>query len=127
MVGYLLDSVSRHPENVAMEFYGSSYTYRELYEIIRRAAASLKIQGVMPNDKVAMVMPNTPQALILFYAINMVGAVALIIHPLSGETEIGRFLKDSGVKFLMTLDLVYEKIHNIADKTDLEKIVVASA
>ena len=127
MVGYLLDSVSRHPENVAMEFYGSSYTYRELYEIIRRAAASLKIQGVMPNDKVAMVMPNTPQALILFYAINMVGAVALIIHPLSGETEIGRFLKESGVKFLMTLDMVYEKIHNIADKTDLEKIVVASA
>jgi long-chain acyl-CoA synthetase len=127
MVGYLLDSVSRHPELVALEFYGSTYTYRELYERIRAAAASLKSQGVKCDDKVAMCMPNTPQALILFYAINMVGAIALIIHPLSGESEIERFLNESGVKFLLTLDLTYEKIHNIADKTPLEKIVVASA
>lgn len=127
MVGYLLDSVSRYPEYPALEFYGSTYSYRELYEHIRRAAASLKSQGVKENDKVAMVMPNTPQALILFYAINMVGAIALIIHPLSGETEIERFLKDSDVKFLLTLDMVYEKIHNIADRTHLKKIVVATA
>ena len=127
MVGYLLDSVSRFPENIAMEFYGSSYTYRELYERVRNAAASLKSQGVKENDKVAICMPNTPQALILFYAINMVGAIALIIHPLSGETEIQHFLSESEVKFLLVLDLVYEKIHNIADKTNLEKIVIASA
>ena len=46
MVGYLLDSVSRYPENKALEFYGSSYTFRELYERVRTAAASLKAQGV---------------------------------------------------------------------------------
>ena len=127
MVGYFLDSVSRYPENIAMEFYGSTYTYRELYEIIRKAAASLRSQGVKPEDKVALVMPNTPQALILFYAINMVGAIALMIHPLSAETEIERFLVESDVKFLLVLDLAYEKIHNIADKTKLEKIVIATA
>ncbi len=127
MVGYFLDSVSRYPENIAMEFYGSTYTYRELYERIRKAAASLKSLGVKKDDKVAIVMPNTPQALILFYAINMVGAIALIIHPLSAETEIQRFLSESEVKFLLVLDLVYEKIHNIADKTVLETIAIATA
>ena len=127
MVGYFLDSVSRYPENIAMEFYGSTYTYRELYERIRKAAASLKSLGVKEDDKVAIVMPNTPQALILFYAINMVGAIALIIHPLSAETEIQRFLSESEVKFLLVLDLVYEKIHNIADKTVLETIAIATA
>jgi long-chain acyl-CoA synthetase len=127
MVGYLLDSVSRYPERIAIEYYGSTYTYRELYEYIRRAAASLKSQGVMPKDKVSIVMPNTPQALILFYAINMVGAIASIIHPLSGEEEIARYINECESKFLLTLDLVYEKVHNIADKTTLEKIVIASA
>ena len=127
MVGFLLDSVSRYPENIAIEYYGSTYTYRELYEHIRKAAASLRSQGVKENEKVAICMPNTPQALILFYAINMVGAIALIIHPLSGETEIEKFLSESDVKFLLVLDVVYEKIHNIADKTVLEKIVVATA
>lgn len=127
MVGYLLDSVSRYPENIALEYYGSTYTYREFYEHIRRAARALKSAGVKENDKVAICMPNTPQALILFYATNMVGAVASLIHPLSAENEIEGYLNGCESKFLLALDLVYEKIHNIADKTSLEKIVVASA
>ena len=63
----------------------------------------------------------------MFYAINMVGAIACMIHPLSAENEILGYLNDSECSFLLTIDLAYEKIHNIVDKSNLKKIVVTSA
>lgn len=126
MVGYLLESVARYPDLVAIEYYGRTYRYREFYEMIRDTAKSLRSQGVKEGDKVAICMPNTPQAVMMFYATNMVGAIAALIHPLSAENEIEQYINESGATFLLTLDLVYDKIHNIVDKTCVKKIVVAS-
>lgn len=126
MVGYLLESVARYPDLVAIEYYGRTYKYREFYEMIRDTAKSLRAQGVKPDDKIAICMPNTPQAVMMFYAANMVGAIAALIHPLSAENEIEHYINESGATFLLTLDLVYDKIHNIVDKTCVNKIVVAS-
>ena len=113
MVGYLLESVARYPDLVAIEYYGRTYRYREFYEMIRDTAKSLRSQGVKEGDKVAICMPNTPQAVMMFYATNMVGAIAALIHPLSAENEIEQYINESGATFLLTLDLVYDKIHNI--------------
>lgn len=126
MVGYLLESVARYPDLVAIEYYGRTYKYREFYEMIRDTAKSLKAQGVKEGDKIAICMPNTPQAVMMFYATNMTGAIAVLIHPLSAENEIEKYINECGAKFLLTLDLVYDKIHNIVDKTNVNKIVVAS-
>ena len=126
MVGYLLESVARYPDLVAVEYYGRTYKYREFYEMVRNTAKSLRAQGVKPDDKIAICMPNTPQAVMMFYAANMVGAIAALIHPLSAENEIEQYINESGATFLLTLDLVYDKIHNIVDKTCVNKIVVAS-
>ena len=87
MVGYLLESVARYPDLVAIEYYGRTYKYREFYEMIRSTAKSLKAQGVKAGDKIAICMPNTPQAVMMFYAANMIGAIAALIHPLSAEMK----------------------------------------
>ncbi len=126
MVGYFLESVARYPDNVAIEYYGRTYKYREFYEMIRDTAKSLRSQGVKEGDRIAICMPNTPQAVLMFYAANMVGAIAALIHPLSAENEIETYLNESNATFLLTLDLVYDKVHNIIDKTCVTKIVVAS-
>lgn len=126
MVGYLLESVARYPDAVAIEYYGRTYKYREFYEMIRNTAKSLRAQGVKEGDKIAIVCPNTPQAVMMFYAANMVGAIAALIHPLSAENEIEEYINESDAKFLLTLDLVYDKVHNIIDKTNVNKIVIAS-
>lgn len=126
MVGYFLESVARHPDITAVEYYGRTYKYREFYEMIRDTAKSLRAQGVKENDKIAICMPNTPQAVLMFYAANMIGAIAALIHPLSAENEIEQYINESGATFLLTLDLVYDKVHNIVDKTCINKIVVAS-
>lgn len=126
MIGYLLEAVSRFPEYIAYEYYGKTCTYRELYEKIRNTAKCLRAQGVKDGDKVTICMPNTPEAIIMFYAINMVGAIASMIHPLSAENEIELYLNESESTFLFVLDMVYDKVHNIIDNTKVKKIVIGS-
>lgn len=127
MVGYFLEAVARYPENIAIEYYGRTYTYRAFYEMIRDTAKSLKNQGVKEGDTIAICMPNTPEAILMFYAANMVGALVSLIHPLSAEKEIQNYINGSGATFLLSLDLVYDKVHNIVDNTCIKKIVIASA
>ena len=127
MVGYFLEAVARYPENIAIEYYGRTYTYRAFYEMIRDIAKSLKSQGVKEGDTIAICMPNTPEAILMFYAANMVGALVSLIHPLSAEKEIQNYINGSGATFLLSLDLVYDKVHNIVDNTCIKKIVIASA
>lgn len=127
MVGYFLEAVARYPENIAIEYYGRTYTYRAFYEMIRDTAKSLKSQGVKEGDTIAICMPNTPEAILMFYAANMVGALVSLIHPLSAEREIQNYVNGSGATFLLSLDLVYDKVHNIVDNTCIKKIVIASA
>lgn len=127
MVGYFLEAVARYPENIAIEYYGRTYTYRVFYEMIRDTAKSLKSQGVKEGDTIAICMPNTPEAILMFYAANMTGALVSLIHPLSAEKEIQNYINGSGATFLLSLDLVYDKVHNIVDNTCIKKIVIASA
>ena len=126
MVGYLLDAVARFPEYPAYEYYGNTVSFRDLYEQIRYCAGCLKQQGVKEGDKVTICMPNTPSAIIMFYAINMVGAIAAMVHPLSAQNEIELYLNESGSTFLFVLDLVYEKVRNIIDNTNVSKVVIGS-
>ena len=65
-------------------------------------------------------MPNTPEAIIMFYATNMVGAIASMVHPLSAENEIEIYLNESESTLLFVLDLVYDKVHNIIDNTKIK-------
>lgn len=68
------------PDTTAYNFYGNQVTYRTFISQIHAAAKALCAQGVRPGDRVTICMPNTPQAIILFYAINRMGAVANMIH-----------------------------------------------
>ena len=77
-----------YPNNYAFEYYGNKITYREFLIRIKKTASSLLELGVKEGDRVTICMPNTPVAVITFYAINMIGATASMIHPLSAEGEI---------------------------------------
>lgn len=127
MVGLLLEAVARYPEYTAYEYFGATCNYRNFYERIKDTAKSLKAQGVKEGDKVAICMPNTPQAVMMFYAVNMVGGIVALIHPLSAEKEIENYINEANATFLLCLDLVYDKVHNIIDNTCVTKIVIASA
>jgi len=115
-----------YPNNYAFEYYGKKITYREFLVRIKKTASSLLELGVKAGDRVTICMPNTPVAVVTFYALNMIGATASMIHPLSAESEIEFYLKESNSKFMLTVDLVYDRVMRVIDKTNVEKIVVSS-
>ena len=128
--GSMFDAVKKiadqYPDNVAFDFMGSPTTYRRLIQQVEQCAKALKTIGVREGDKVTIAMPNCPQAIFMFYAVNLVGGIANMIHPLSAEKEIEFYLNESESVTAITLDQFYEKFENVRQNTKVVNIVIAS-
>ena len=116
----------KYPNNIAFDFMGKSTTYAKMIEEVRKCAKSLRTIGVREGDKVTIAMPNCPQAIYMFYAINLVGGIANMIHPLSAEKEIEFYLNESESVTAVTLDQFYGKFERIRQNTKVVNIVIAS-
>ncbi|MBE7002709.1 MAG: hypothetical protein E7425_00285, partial [Ruminococcaceae bacterium] len=116
----------QYPNNIAYDFMGRSTNYRTMLAEIERCAKALKTIGIRENDRVTIAMPNCPQAVCLFYAVNLVGAIANMIHPLSAEKEIEFYLNESESVLAITLDQFYDKFERIRQNTKVVNIVIAS-
>lgn len=124
--GRVQEIVDQYPEYIAYEFMGKNTTYARMWEKIVNCAKSLKALGIREGDRVTICMPNTPQAVCMFYAINMVGAIANMIHPLSAESEIAFYLRDSESVAALTLDQFYPKFESVCKAVDLPHLIVTS-
>lgn len=120
------NNISRD-KNIAINYYGTLITYKELFHKINQAANAFRSQGIRRGDIVTICMPNTPEALISFYALNKIGAIANMIHPLSGEQEIKEYLTSTHSVMLIMIDICYEKVKNVIKETDVYKTIVTSA
>ena len=128
--GSMFDAVERmadmYPNSIAFDFMGRSVTYRRMVQEIEKCAKSLKTLGVRVGDKVTIAMPNCPQAIYMFYAVNLVGGIANMIHPLSAEKEIEFYLNASESTTAITLDQFYNKFEHIRQNTGIINIIIAS-
>ena len=128
--GSMFEAVAKiadqYPNNIAFDFMGKSTTYREMVKEIERCAKALKTIGVREGDKVTIAMPNCPQAIYMFYAVNLVGGIANMIHPLSAEKEIEFYLNESESVTAITLDQFYHKFEHIRQNTKVVNIIIAS-
>ena len=110
MFGALERAAKRFPKAIAFEFMGKKTNYTQMIAYFELAARALVAEGIQRGDVVTICLPNVPQAIVLLYALNRIGAVANMIHPLSSQKEITYFLDDSDSKMILTLDLFYEKV-----------------
>ena len=116
----------QYPDNIAYEFMGKETTYAEFMRRVDRTAKALLELGIKQGDRVTICMPNAPQALDTFYAINRIGAVSNMIHPLSAPGEIAFYLNFSHSKAVLTLDQFYGKIDQIRDQLEEPcKVIIA--
>ena len=106
-------AAKRHPNHVAYVFMGKKTTYTEFMKRIQAAAQGLYKMGIRKGDKVTICMANTTQALDCFYALNRIGAIPNMIHPLSASQEIAFYLNFSKSKAVLTLDQFYYKVAEI--------------
>lgn len=93
---------------------------------IEQASKALRSMGVRPKDVVTICLPNMPEAIISFYACNNIGAIADMIHPLSSEEQVKKYLLDSKSRFLIILDANYAKYKEILGETLVYKTVFVS-
>lgn len=114
------------PENCAINYFGKRISYRRLISEIKKCAGALAAIGVKSGDAVSICMPNTPEAVYLFYAVNMVGAAANMIHPMSAENEIVRFVELTDSRLIFTVDLIADKIERVMGKCPELKAVKVS-
>ena len=128
--GTLYEAVKRtaeqYPNYIAFDFMGRSTTYRRLLNEIQKCARSLRTLGVREGDRVTIAMPNCPQGIYAFYAVNCIGAVANMVHPLSAEKELETYINMSNSITVITLDQFYSKFEAIRQNTKLVNIVIAS-
>ena len=126
MSGKVEEIVERYPDYIAYEFMGRSTTYAKMWDKIVACAKALKALGIREGDKVTICMPNAPQTVAMFYAVNMVGAIANMVHPLSAESEIAFYLRDSSSVAAITLDQFYPKFENVRKAVDLPHLIITS-
>ncbi len=126
MCGEVEQMVKKYPSYIAYEFMGKTTTYAQMWDKIVACAKALKAMGIREGDKVTICMPNTPQTLCMFYAVNMVGAIANMIHPLSAESEIAFYLRDSNSVAAITLDQFYPKFESVLKAVNLPNLIITS-
>ncbi len=125
MFDMILDCEKRWPDYTAFSFMGKKTTYKEMVAGVRRVARAFAAQGIRENDRVTVCMPNCPQTVLCFYALNLLGAIAVMIHPLSSEGEIAFYLKDSGSVACVTLDQFYPKFIEVRKRVAVPTLILA--
>ena len=124
MVDMVMQSAEKWPDNTAYSYYGHKVTYKNFVKKIEKTARALKNYGVKEGDRVTICMPNTPEGITMVYAVNMVGAVCNMVHPLSSEKELEYYIKVAESKYVLVIDAVFDKIYKLRDTAGLERIIV---
>jgi long-chain acyl-CoA synthetase len=119
----LEESARVYKDRVALDFLGKTLTYPQLWDLSLRFAQGLKDLGVKPGDRVAIMLPNTPQFVIAFYGALAAGAVGVNVNPLYTPRELRHQLLDSGAKVLVILDQLWPRYFEVKDEVPVEKVI----
>ncbi|MFI8591374.1 long-chain-fatty-acid--CoA ligase [Dietzia maris] len=119
------DAVSTYSSRPATEFFGRLTTYADLGRRVRRAAEGLRRLGVDRGDRVAVLLPNCPQGVAVFYAALRIGAIVVEHNPLYTADELEGPFADHGAKVVVTWNVVAPVVRDLADRpgTAIEHII----
>lgn len=123
---YLQRAAIKHPEKKAVDFLGKKLTFAQLYESALKMANHLQLIGLQKGDRVSIMLPNCPQAVISYYGALIAGGIVVQTNPLYMERELQHQLGDCGARFIVCLDLVYPKLLKVKRGTCLEQVIVTS-
>ncbi|MBU9721192.1 MULTISPECIES: AMP-binding protein [Bacillaceae] len=121
---YLKEAAKEDPDKILLHFMGKEMSFREVYDAALRFANSLRSLGVEKGDRVAIMLPNTPQSVFCYYGALLAGATVVQTNPLYVERELEHQMVDSGAKVMVCIDLVYGRVMNVINKTQLEHVIV---
>ncbi|UMZ73281.1 long-chain-fatty-acid--CoA ligase [Natranaerofaba carboxydovora] len=123
---FLERSASKFPNNNALIFFGNKIKYRDLLKSVDAFAGALKNLGLSKGDRLSIMLPNSPQMVIAYYAALKIGAIVVQTNPLYKEKELSHQLEDSGAETIVCLDLVYNNVKKVLPNTKLKNIIVTA-
>lgn len=123
----LNQAVKNFPDNIAIYYEGVKITYRELGELVARAANGFTRLGVKKGDNVAIMLNNCPQFIIAYYGALKCGATITPVNPLAMPKELRIYLQDSGAKTIVVLNFFYKVVEAVREETNLENVIVTAA
>jgi long-chain acyl-CoA synthetase len=97
---FLVETAGRQPEHAALRLGATTISYSELDERSARAAAMLRAEGLQSGDRVALMLPNVPEFVVLYYGILRAGGIVVPMNPLLKTRETAYHLADSGATLL---------------------------
>ncbi len=124
MYSAVVKTAEKYSNSIAYDFMGKESTYKQLIEQIDQCARALVSLGLKKGDRMTISMPTSPQGVICFYAINKIGAIASMIHPLSPPKQVEFFLNLSKSTFALTIDKLYTNFEHIIENTNLKALIL---
>mgnify|MGYP004540952397 FL=1 len=122
-----LNSMKKYPNHNAIDYFGTKITYKDLASKVDLCARAFLSYGIRKNDVVTICMPNTPEGVISFLALNKIGAISNMIHPLASMNEIKNDLTETRSVMMVLIDVDYEKIKDIVNDTEVYNIIIVRA
>ncbi|MEZ5930797.1 MAG: long-chain fatty acid--CoA ligase [Alphaproteobacteria bacterium] len=125
----LLDEArERYADRPCLDFLGRKSSYKEIGQLVDRAAKGFQALGVRKGVRVGLFLPNCPYYVIAFFAVLKAGGTVVNFNPLYAEREIARQIDDSGATIMVTLNIrgMYPKVAARLKDTCLNTIVVGS-
>ena len=126
LLDVLADTVRQRPEHTALIFKGARISYRELERLSNAFAAALIAQGVKKGDRVALVIPNSPQAIIGQIGVWKAGGIVAPLNSLYTERELEYSLNEIGVETVVVLTPFYAKIKAIQPRTKVRRVIATN-
>ena len=121
---FLTEAAQDVPDKVGLHFMGKEMTYKELHQSALKFANYLRSLGVEKGDRVAVMLPNCPQAVIAYYGTMYAGGIVVQTNPLYTERELQYQMADSGAKVILVMDILYPRAMKIIKETNLENVIV---
>lgn len=116
----LASSAQRFSRRPALYFFGKTLSYRDCHALVERFACGLAALGIRKGDRVALCLPNCPQAVIAYFGIVRAGGIVVACNPTYTEHELSHQLRDAGARAVVVLDMMYQKVQDL----DLDLIIV---
>ncbi|MGO9021201.1 MAG: AMP-binding protein [Syntrophobacteraceae bacterium] len=126
MIDIVAETTKQRPNHVALYFKGHAMSYERLERLSDAFACALTQLRVQKGDRVALLLPNTPQLIFSMLGTWKAGGIAVPLNPLYTEVELERALTDCGAETVLVMTLFYNKVKSIQGRTKLRNVVATN-
>ncbi len=119
------ETVKQYPDKTALIYLDTQITFKEIDAFSNKLAQYFLQCGLKPNDVVGLHMPNIPAHYISVIAVQKAGCISTGLSPLLTPAEMAHQLTDSGTKLIITVDVLFDKIAEVADKASFSTVIVS--